>query len=208
MTPPIPSKWELVTIIEEKYPQTKRRDKQRWTNCEWFYLNYLKAGKNWEQENIKFFLKKWFIRCFPVDKFEAEFKILKWVLKNVIPNQAFVQHNEDIYVFCSPIHVKCDIFAKDNRKYIVELTKNNINLLRQLKFFVQKFFVLESMGYILDLHGAENLVISDSNNLYYLDSFLVFHDNETIRTESMKNIEFLKGVIKEVELYFAESNIK
>ncbi|EKE30078.1 MAG: hypothetical protein ACD_2C00048G0001 [uncultured bacterium (gcode 4)] len=208
MTPPIPSKWELITVIEEAYPQAKRAEKQRWTNCEWFFLNYLREKWNWEQENLKFFVKKWFIRCFPVDKFEEEFKILKGELKNIIPNQAFIQHKEDIYVFCSPIHIKCDIFAKDNRKYVLELIKNNINLLRQFKFFVQKFRKLESMWFILDLHWEENLVISDSNNLYYLDSFLVFHDNETIRANSHKNLLFLTWIIEEAEKHYAKSNPK
>lgn len=195
----IPSKQEIKQVLEYEYPRAKRDDKQRGTNCEWFHLNYLKKWKEWKTDNIRLYVKKWFIKWVSIEKLEWEIGLIKEELWNIVPNQAFVPFKDDIFVVCSPVNIKCDVLEKWNYHYMINIAVENPKLLRQLKFFVQKFEKIIWTWNILDLHWVENLVISDINKLYYLDSFLIFHDNETVKNNSLKNLDFLKKIIFEAE---------
>lgn len=188
----IPSKKILIKIAQEHYPTWHRTDKQRWTNCTWEMLNYI--NEKWE--NIRLFVKKAFLRM-NSEVFEGEYKLLKSKLKNIIPNQWFVWVWNDIFAFCCPIEIKVDFLYEKNQRYIFQLLKNNPKLLKQLKFFIKCFDEFVSEWKILDLQWKENLVISNSNKLYYTDSFLVF--SEYTATQSLSNIEILRKLVLEVE---------
>ncbi|NDK08704.1 hypothetical protein EOM39_05700 [Candidatus Gracilibacteria bacterium] len=188
----IPSKKILIKIAQKHYPTGHRMDKQRGTNCTGEMLNYI----NEKGENIRLFVKKAFLRM-NSEVFEGEYKLLKSKLKNIIPNQGFVGVGNDIFAFCCPIEIKVDFLYEKNQRYIFQLLKNNPKLLKQLKFFIKCFDEFVSEGKILDLQGKENLVISNSNKLYYTDSFLVF--SEYTVTQSLSNIEILRKLVLEVE---------
>jgi len=97
------------------------------------------------------------------------------------------------------IWIKIDIFLDRNKQYLIELIKKEPRLLKQIKFFIRVFEKMLNEWLILDLYWRENLVISDDNRLYYLDSFLVFSQNNIVKEWSLKNLEFLKEVVREVE---------
>ncbi len=195
----LPPKRELTWVLEYEYPRAKRDDKQRWTNCEWFHLNYIKPDREGKEIKVKLYIKKSFLRWIPIDVLEKDVTYVKQELLNIIPNQAFIPLKDDIFIVCSPVNVICDVLDKQNYKFVVKLATINPKLLRQFKFFVTKYEKMINEWKILDLHWAENLVISDVNKLYYIDSLLLFHDNEMIKTNSMKNYEYLKKIIEEVE---------
>lgn len=189
----IPWKDELEKIAKNHYPTWHREDAPRGTNCSWEMLNYLK----WDR-NIRLFAKKSFLR-WDSRKFEEEYKIIKAKFKNIVPNQWFVSVWWDVFAFCAPIWVKIDVLSDKNRQYLVEVIKQEPRLLKQLKFFIKSFEELLNQWLILDLYWSENLVISDDNKLYYLDSFLVFHQSSNVKEWSIKNLEFLKEIVSEVE---------
>lgn len=189
----IPSKEELVKIAGDEYPTWYREDAQVWTNCNWEFINYI---KNWD--NIRLFVKKSFLKM-TAEKFEEEYKLIKSKFKNIVPNQWFVKVWDNVFAFCAPIWIKVDIFEEKNADYIIEILKKEPKLLKQIKFFIKIFEELLQEWLTLDLYWSENLVISDDNKLYYLDSFLVFHNSFTIRNWSMKNLEFLKKILEETE---------
>jgi hypothetical protein len=189
----IPRKEELAKIAQDYYPTWHRESVPKWTNCLWEIINYFK----WDR-NIRLFVKKSFLK-WDIAKFEEEYKIIKSKFKNIIPNQWFVSVWWNIFVFCAPIWIKIDIFLDRNRQYLVELIKKEPRLLKQIKFFIKVFEELLNKWFILDLYWSENLVISDDNRLYYLDSFLVFSQNNIVKEWSLKNLEFLKEIVREVE---------
>lgn len=189
----IPSKDELVKVALNQYNTWHREEIQVWTNCSWEFLNYI---KNWD--NIKLFVKKSFLRM-TAEKFEEDYKLIKSKFKNIVPNQWFVKVWDNVFAFCAPIWIKVDIFEEKNAYYIIEILKKEPKLLKQIKFFIKTFEELIQEWLTLDLYWRENLVISDDNKLYYLDSFLVFHNSFIIRDWSIKNLEFLKKLIKETE---------
>jgi len=189
----IPSKDELTKLaLNQEYQIWYREDLQRWTNCKWEMMNYL---KNWK--NIRLFVKKSFLRM-NVLKFEEDYKLLKSKLKNIIPNQWFIWVWIDVFAFCAPIWIKVDIISDKNTNYIVELLKKEPKLLKQLKFFIKCYEEFLNEWRVLDLYWTENLVISDDNKLYYLDSFLVFHDSKNVQEWSLNSFDFLKTLINEV----------
>jgi hypothetical protein len=191
MTNNIPSKKTLIKIAQESYPTWHRADKQRWTNCTWEMLNYI---KNWE--NIRLFVKKSFLRI-NSEKFEEEYKLIKSKFKNIVPNQWFVWVWNDVFAFCSPIEIKVDILWNRNKNYIINLLKQNKKLLKQLIFFIKCYEEFVNEWKVVDLQWDENLVISDDNKLYYTDSFLVL--SEHTKKKSLENLELLKTLINEVE---------
>ncbi len=189
----IPRKDELKNVASEMYPTGHRKWLQNGTNCVWEMINYI---KNWR--NIKLFAKKSFIK-WDISKFEEEYKYIKSKFKNIVPNQGFVPSWNDIFVFCAPIAIKIDILVEENREYLVETIFENQRLLKQLKFFIKKYEELQDEWHILDLYWTENLVISDDNKLFYIDSFLVFNNSNIVQKWSIENIDFLKWIIEEVE---------
>lgn len=190
----IPWKDELGKIAQEHYPTWHRQELQRGTNCSWEILNYINdTGKN-----IRLFAKKSFLK-WNMQKFEEEYKLIKSRLKNIVPNQWFVWVWWHIFAFCAPIWIKVDVLSEKNRPYLIALLQKEPKLLKQFKFFVKEFELLNQEWHTLDLYGNENLVISDENKLYYLDSFLVFHDSPNIQSWSLKNLDVLKEIILEVE---------
>jgi len=188
----IPWKKELHKIAKKNtYPTWNREDMQRWTNCIWETINFL---KNWK--NKKLFIKKSFLKR-DIKQFENDYKLLKEKLKNIIPNQAFIRTwDNSVFAFCAPIDIKVDILLEENEEYIIELLKKDKKLLKQLKFFIRQFEELKNEWKIIDLFWKENLVISDENKLYYVDSFLVFHESEIIKNWSLENFEKIKKLVE------------
>lgn len=189
----IPWRDELIKIVWNKYLAWHRIDTLRWTNCSWEMLNYLKWWKN-----IRLFVKKSFFK-WDQRKFEEEYKIIKAKFRNIVPNQWFVSVWWNIFVFCAPIWIKIDVFLHENKNYLIEILRQNSRLLKQFKFFIRSFEELLNQWYILDLYWNENLVVSDDNKLYYLDSFFVFHKNNTVIQSSIRNLEYLKEIVYEAE---------
>lgn len=198
----IPWKDELAKIAQNHYPTWHREDTQRWTNCHWEMLNYL---KNWK--NIRLFAKKSFLR-WDIEKFEEEYKLIKAKLKNIVPNQWFVWVWWNIFAFCVPIWIKIDVLSDKNREFLIETLKLEPKLLKQLKFFIKSFEEFLQEWLTLDLYWNENLVISDDNRLYYLDSFLVFHQSQNVQKSSIKNLDFLKWLVEQVEFENVKSPTK
>lgn len=168
-----------------------REDKQRWTNCSWWYVNYI----NQKWENVWLFLKKSFVKWSP-DLFIKEFEEIKKVFKNIIPNQKFIWEWWNTYAFCVPINIKIDILLEHNKNYLIEILKNNPKLVKQIKFFIDWFNRLKSEWKIVDLYWNENLAISDENKLFYVDSFYVYAKNETISSNSLEKIKYLEEIMK------------
>lgn len=189
----IPPQKELKNIVKNIYPTWIREAKQNWTNCSWEMLNYIKKDRN-----IRLFVKKSFLK-WDVADFENDYKTLKSKFKNIIPNQWFIQTCPDIFAFCSPINIKIDIFNEKNDDYLLELLKSNDRLLKQIKFFIKNYEDFLQKWMVLDLYWNENLVISDDDKLYYIDSFLVFHRSSSVINKSIKNINFLKEIVLKVE---------
>jgi len=189
----IPRKDELENVASDMYPTGHRKAMQNWTNCVWEMINYI---KNWR--NIRLFAKKSFLK-WDIEVYENEYKMIKSKLKNIVPSQGFVSSGNEIFVFCAPISIKIDALIPENREYLLETIYMNPKLYKQLKFFLRKYEEMMSEEKVLDLYWTENLVISDDNKLYYIDSFLVFNDSKVVREWSLNNLEYLKSVIEEVE---------
>ncbi len=189
----IPSKIELIKVAQENYPSWYREDLNRGTNCTWEMMNYIKDGKN-----IRLFVKKSFLR-WDIKKFEDEYKLIKEKLKNIVPNQWFVSVWWNIFAFCSPIGIKIDVLSDQNKEYLIETIKSEPKLLKQIIFFIRVFENFLQEWLTLDLHGNENLVISDDNKLYYLDSFLVFHQSQNVQEWSMRNLNYLKELVEKAK---------
>lgn len=190
----IPWKEELNQIASKSGIVWRRPDRQRGTNCTWEMLNYI--NKRWE--NIRLYSKRSILRVNQA-QFEEDYKKLKWIFKNIVPNQWFTNILWDTFAFCAPISVKVDIFLDWNDEYVIEMLRQNKRLMKQMRFFIRKFEELLTEWKVLDLYWNENLVISEDDKLYYLDSFLVFHSSDTIKWKSLENFEKLKGVVKIAE---------
>lgn len=186
----IPRKDELKKVALDVYPKWSRKSIQTWTNCSWEMINYI---KNWR--NIRLFAKKGFIK-WDINKFEEEYKYIKSKFKNIVPNQWFVWVWNEIFAFCAPISIKIDVLTEDNERYLVEIIKKNPRLLKQLIFFIKTYEELASEWKVLDLYWTENLVISEDNKLYYIDSFLVFNDSKLVKEWSSDNLDFLKSIVE------------
>lgn len=189
----IPPVKELKGILKNDYITWVRDSKQNWTNCSWEMLNYMKKWRN-----IRLFMKKSFIR-WDSTIYENEYKLIKSKFKNIVPNQWFIQAWADIFVFCAPINIKIDVFNDRNNDYFYELLKKDNRLLKQVKFFIKNYNQFLEEWKILDLYWKENLVISDDNKLYYIDSFLIFQKSRSVRDESIENINYLKDLVKKIE---------
>ncbi len=187
-----PKKDVMKDIIFKEVNIWERIDKQLWTNCSSSFFNYIKNGKN-----IKFFVKKSFLK-WNYKNFESDYKILKEKFKNIIPNQAFIQLNWDIFAFCAPIWIKIDILDLSNKNYVLDLLKINPKLIKQIKYFIKKTEELYKENKYIDLSWKENLIISDSDKLYYIDSFLVFMDRKYFKEQSIEKLNYLKQLIKEL----------
>lgn len=190
----LPSSMELLAVAQSKYPIWYREDKQRWTNCVSWFTNYI--NKKWE--DIKLFIKRAFFRWDP-KVFEQDYIQIKEIFKNIIPVQWFVWNWSDIFIFCAPILVKVDILEESNRQYVIEIIKQTPKLLKQLKFFIKWFEKLISDWKILDLYGTENLVLSEDDKLYYVDSLYVFAKNKLIWEQSLIKFQYLKQLIMDAE---------
>lgn len=191
----IPSKKNLIYLLKWQEITWNRKDCQRGTNCIWERINFI--DKKWNQK--KLFVKKSFLKI-SKEVFENDYILLKKSLRNIIPNQRFVWFWNNTFVFCSPISIQIDVFEEKNTEYLKELLQTNKRLLKQVKFFIRQFEILLSKWKILDLYWKENLVISDDNRLYYIDSLLVFHNNQNmIVNESIRNIEKLKAIVNEIQ---------
>jgi len=191
----IPKKEELKKILKCEYKTSHKQDSPKGSNCDTEIINYI--NEKWE--NIKIFLKKSYLKGIEAEICESEYLTLKKKLKNIIPNQSFISFwNWTVFAFCAPIFIKADIFESENHDYILAKLRENKKLVKQIKFFIRWFKDLLKEWKNIDLYWKENLVISDDNKLYYVDSFLVFHDTETIKKDSLKNIEYLEYLLSEI----------
>ncbi len=189
----IPNKKELWQIINSNIWETSyREDKNRWTNCSWTFFNYY--NKKWE--HIKLYIKKSFFR-WNITESTNDYLQIKDRFKNLIPNQTFVQWDDNIiFAFCAPISIKIDILNEENISYITKTISENPKLLKQINFFIREFEKLKNEWKILDLYWTENLIIDEKNKLYYTDSFKVFYEWDKIQSESLKKLEILKDIIE------------
>lgn len=189
----IPNKAELTKVITDKYPLWSRDWRQSGTNCRFEVINYV--NHSWKQ--IRLVVKKSFFRSDSVSS-EKEYLELKWKFKNIVPNQSFIAGKDwVVFAFCAPVSIKVDICASKNRWYIIEILRENPNLRKQLGFFIQWFKDFQEQWKIIDLYGDENLVISDDNKLYFVDSFVVFSPNKMITAGSVANTEYLANLLEQ-----------
>jgi len=192
----IPPTRELKNLSKWSIDIWTRESIQTWTNCSWEFFNYI--NKKWE--NIRLFIKHSFLKTFEIKQFEQDYLLLKDTFKNIIPNTAFISSFWEIFTFSSPISIKIDILKEDNQAYFISILKDNKSLQKQLGFFIDKYEYLMKQWKILDLFWKENLVISEDNKLYYIDSFFVFSDNfKYIKDSSLENLEKLKQILIDVK---------
>ena len=108
----------------EDIPSATREERQIWTNCEWFWLHFI---KNWE--DCTFFVKKWFWKASEseVRVLEDEYKLMKKTLGNIVPNQSIIHDPKDntVFVFCSPVTIKFDLLNKGNEEYSRKIIKED-----------------------------------------------------------------------------------
>lgn len=186
----IPAKKDLKNLLEKNYIIGLREDSARWSNCDTEIINFIKKWRN-----IKIFVKKSYLKWKSAEKFNSEYLDLKDKFKNIIPNQSFIDFWNKVFAFCAPIAIKVDIFEIENREYLITLLKSNSRLLKQIRFFIKWFEDMVSQWKYIDLYWKENLIISDDNKLFYVDSFLVFHDSDIVRKWSIEKIELLKSIV-------------
>ena len=191
----LPPQKEIKNILNWCYISWHKEDSSMWSNCDTEIINYI---KNWR--NIRIFVKKSYLKWQKVEKLQGEYLELKSRLKNIIPNQSFIDFwNWTTFAFCVPVNIKIDVFKLENKDYLIEMLNSNPKLLKQLRFFIKKFKDFEEEWKILDLYWKENLIISDDNKLYYVDSFLVFHKNNMIKKTSIENIKYLQNIISNLD---------
>lgn len=189
----LPNRREAQELLADELPNAQRLDRQRGTNCEGFHLYF----RRWERE-IKFFAKRGFIRGVPIEELQDEYTFLKKHFGTIIPNQAFFNDpSGNIVAICSPIMIKSDMFDEHNREYILEIMSKNPLLQKQIEFFIQKYKRIAHEGKIVDLFGTENLVISEDNKLYYIDSFIIFARHPMVVEGSNQKIEYLRKLLEE-----------
>lgn len=95
--------------------------------------------------------------------------------------------------------IKSDIFNEHNRDYVLETMRKNLDLQKQVEFFIQKHNRIADEGKIVDLFGDENLVISEDNKLHYVDSFIVFAKHPIVAESSRQKIGYLEKLLAEVK---------
>ena len=179
---------ELEWITSWDTLHSLRSEKQVWTNCQWFRINTTKWKKT-----VTYFMKKSFLKT-PWDT-ESDYKILKWAFWNIIPNTVFIQWDDGIlFSFSEPVIIEFDVLEKWNKNFFIELLKSDPKLLKQLWFFIRKFRVLEWEWKVLDLYGWENLVYTWDDKLKYIDSYVVFARNDTVRNISLERIAYLEEI--------------
>lgn len=93
--------------------------------------------------------------------------------------------------------IKSDIFDEHNREYLLEIMRKDRALREQIGFFIQKYKRIADEGKIVDLFGTENLVISEDNKLYYIDSFIIFARHPMVVEGSNQKIEYLRKLLEE-----------
>ncbi len=187
---------ELKSEILSWNIHSERNEKQVWTNCEWFLVNFI---KNWKR--IRYFMKKSFVKAHEKEKIEWEYDILKKHLKNLIPNTVFIEStNKSVMSFSEPVIIDFDILKESNRNYIEELLKNpeySTKIIKQLKFFIRKFELLKNEHWlIIDLYWEENLIYTKEWDIKYIDNYEVFNKSKSITETSLMKIEYLKEIIQ------------
>lgn len=188
-------KRDLKNHIIKWWINSERKEKQLWTNCEWFLVNFM---KKWEI--VRYFMKKSFIVWEKIEDVENDYLLLKKIFKNLIPNTVFIDWiNKEIFSFSEPVIIDFDILNIKNKSFIKSILDNPVyweKIKKQLSFFIRKFELLKSEWKILDLFWEENLVFTKNWNIKYIDNYKVFSTNKLIKEESVKKIEYLKVFIK------------
>ena len=186
----------LESTINNWWIKSIKEEKQLWTNCEGFLVNFIKKWKR-----VRYFMKKTFVLWENKEDVEKDYLLLKKYFKNIIPNTVFIEwRDKNIFSFSDPIIIDFDLLNIENEKFIKTLLqdKNNYKIIKKIQFFIRKFeLLIEEEWKILDLYWKENLVFTKDWNVKYIDNFKVFHDNELIKKESFKKIEYLKSLIRD-----------
>lgn len=195
----LPGNREAKKLLSDEITNAQRLDRQRGTNCEGFYL-YFRRIRQWVEQEMKFFAKRWFIRGVSIEELQGEYTFLKKHFGTIVPNQAFFKDPDgNVVAICSPVMIKSDIFNEHNRDYVLETMRKNPDLQKQVEFFIQKHNRIADEGKIVDLFGDENLVISEDNKLYYVDSFIVFAKHPIVAESSRQKIGYLEKLLAEVK---------
>ena len=186
----------LESIINNWWVKSIKEEKQLWTNCEGFLVNFIKKWKR-----VRYFMKKTFILWENKENLEKDYLLLKKYFKNIIPNTVFIEwKDKNIFSFSDPIIIDFDLLDIENEKFIKTLLQdeNNYKIIKKIQFFIRKFeLLIEEEWKILDLYWKENLVFTKDWNIKYIDNFKVFYDKELIKKESFKKIEYLKNLIRD-----------
>jgi len=180
--------------INEWWIKSIKDEKQLWTNCEGFLVNFVKKWKR-----VRYFMKKTFILWETKENVEKDYILLKKYFKNIIPNTVFIEWaDKNIFSFSDPIMIDFDLLDIKNEKFIKKLIENKkkSQITKKIKFFIRKFeLLLEEEWKTLDLYWEENLVFTKDWNIKYIDNFKVFHNNKIIQEKSIEKIEFLKSLL-------------
>ena len=186
----------LESTINNWWIKSIKEEKQLWTNCEGFLVNFIKKWKR-----VRYFMKKTFVLWENKEDVEKDYLLLKKYFKNIIPNTVFIEwKDKNIFSFSDPIIIDFDLLNTENEKFIKTLLKdeNNYKIIKKIQFFIRKFeLLIEEEWKILDLYWKENLVFTKDWNVKYIDNFKVFYDNELIKKESLKKIGYLKSLIRD-----------
>ena len=186
----------LESIINNWWVKSIKEEKQLWTNCEGFLVNFIKKWKR-----VRYFMKKTFVLWENKEDLEKDYLLLKKYFKNIIPNTVFIEwKDKNIFSFSDPIIIDFDLLDIENEKFIKTLLQdeNNYKIIKKIQFFIRKFeLLIEEEWKILDLYWKENLVFTKDWNIKYIDNFKVFYDKELIKKESFKKIEYLKNLIRD-----------
>ncbi len=191
-------KKDLKYRIENKSIKSERKEKQLWTNCEGFLVNFL---KKWNR--VRYFMKKTFIVWLNLEQVEKDYLIIKKYFKNLIPNTVFIEgKDKEIFSFSEPVVIDFDILEEKNKDFFYKILENwnkKIKILKQLKFFIRKFRLLEKQWNVLDLYWKENLVFTKDGKVKYIDNYEIFWKNNTVIDWSIEKIKYLENLLNILE---------
>lgn len=158
-----------------KIDKAQRLEKLLWSNC--VVVELMSFIEN--DIPIRVIVKKSRLDPKYLEVTQNEYNQIKNTLGDMVPSQVFFiekteEWKEVLTAFCAPISIAYDIFVSDtNFAQLQKESKLNPLLQHDIDTFIQGFRKLREEGFIVDLFGEENLVLTREWRLKYIDSFLV-----------------------------------
>ena len=192
------SKEDLTNLAKSEIAKWERKEKQVWTNCEWFSVTFHRWDKT-----VRLFMKKTFLKK-GLEDHEKNYQLLKETFWNIIPNTVYIAWIDwNVFSFSEPVLIEFDVFDIKNESFLKEVLSKNPQFRKQLVFFIKKFNDLKRLTWkTLDIIWGENLVYADWGKLKYIDSYIPFHEFTGREEEIREKIWYLERNLQQTDISY------